>query len=640
MKKLLLLSLFLLVAVGCLPRQTTLPLLTREESDVIEITSFEIDSIYGAHYIFDELYVEVNFNPTTGGSTKMVYNKLLHIDSKEGVRFATMSLPGGSSSPNTVSFSMWDENGIEVSLDENAMLQDYKKSGKVAFPQVTPGCDLMVQLEYNYTTVMPFYEHWFVSDIPVRKARFTLSAKDNLHYKEKIYGPQNSVVRDTKSEPISGSRNSIYNKEVWEVNNFSPLSKTKYESSPDLEIPRVSVALSSAMTGGGMYASATEYFFEDWDKICESYREDLLNKQRFTSSRMLTKKSAALTTGLDDDRAKAEAIFNWVRDSIRLVHSPRKLINPQKIMDERQGNMWDITYLLKEMLTQAGVMADVVVTRTRDNGGFDPLFITPAQLSVPIVTIPFLKEKMVAFPFYRGTALGEYPLPFFSLKGVSLSSAEVVTLPEPKSKTSKIRTETVVDLADETKPFNTEMVVDGYLAYSMRLALMDLTEEEQQESIQKLLSSYDSYNALVEGSIRDLDKFGEALTIIFSYANSENRIPRKGKQYMQLAPFFEDYLTSVSLDRKYPLYIAHGYTQQEVVVLKNSLGVTLGDSFREENIETPLFSLQTAVRNKSEALEIERITTIKAGSVMPNVLQEIGEKFKRLNSIKSESVVY
>lgn len=638
MKKLLLCSLFFLLAMGCLPQRSSFPLLTRESADTLALSPDEIDTSYGAHYRFDELYMEVSFSGAAGASTKMVYNKLLHIDTKEGLNYATMGLPGGA--PNRVTFQMWDADGAEVELDENAMLNDYSTTGKIAFPQVAPGCDLQVQVEYFYPTVMPFYEHWFTAHVPVKKSRFTLSVLDNLHYKEKIYGPENCVVRDTKSEPAQGFGDHYFNKEIWEVKNFSPLSESKYESSPDLEVPRVSVALSSAMTGGGMYATSTEYFFEDWDKICTSYRDELLNKQRFSSSRGLTKQSETLVLGLDDDRKKAEAIFAWVRDSLSLVNTPRQLIQPQKVLDERQGNMWDITYILKELLTLAGIQADVVVTRTRDNGGFDPSFITPAQLSVPIVTVSLLREKLVAFPFYRGTALGEYPLPFFSLKGVSLTNAEVVTLPDPMSKTSHIQIKTEVDLADESAPFASEMVVDGYLAYSMRRAFLELTEEERKESIQKLLSSYDDYNALIDGSIRNLESYGDSLTISFTYANSENRIPRKGKQYMQLAPFFEDFLTNVSVDRKYPLYIAHGYTQEETLLLKNSSAVKMTDSFKTDTVETPLFSLQTAVTKKDQALEIVRKTTIKSGSVAPAVLQSIVDNFERLNSIKSESVVY
>src|SRR5690606_38685247 len=111
------------------------------------------------------------------------------------------------------------------------------------------------------------------------------------------------------------------------------------------------------------------------------------------------------------------------------------------------------------------------ITRPRSHGGFDPAFVSPAQLAVPLVSVRVGNRDLLAFPFVRGADLGEFPVDYMGLQSLSLVGRSAATLPEFVGERSRTRTEIRLDPEDAAAPVRAEVELTGYPAFSIRNSL-------------------------------------------------------------------------------------------------------------------------------------------------------------------------
>lgn len=492
---------------------------------------------YGAYYVFDELFVEESFldaGQVKQPSGAIIVNKQLRILTRDGVAHGSIEVPQYSAFINQHRFSAFDSAGKAVVLDDAAMLANYRKTGKVLFPNVTPGSKLEVYFKFGQPRAITVFEHWFSGAVPVARGRFTFSRLDSYDFDFAEYGP----VRKSETAMQKPAERMHYR--TWTVSNIRPRARLDFQEEIDAAEPRVSVVMRS-YNGFPVISS--------WEGLSKQYEEEAFKSSFFISSGKLKKKTDQLGQGKTSEEDKAEAIFHFVQDNISYKNSPLRAIDYDRVISSGQGNVWEIAAVLKEMFQHAGLKTEVLVTRPRSMGGFDPKFETPIQLSVPLVRVTAGGRDRLAFPYLRGGALGEYPDDYFGLSALSVSFKDSTSLPEYSAGPSFSRTTYRIDLSQADAGQNMDLEMGGYLAYAIRVALFKQSKTEVTEVFQKILTGYGASNALVRCEVKDQNSRGKPITAKLVFRNPNQVVERKGEMQMRLSHLFPAHFSTYDTSR-------------------------------------------------------------------------------------------
>jgi len=505
---------------------------------------------YGAFYEVDELFFEATF--LDGGAliqspvTRIIVNKQIRILTRDGMAHATVPVTRYGDSLYSFSCTLVDSNGRTTELDLEAMKREYQKNGAVVFPRAVAPCLLKVYIEFRAYSPLPWLEHWFSSGIPIRKARLTLSALDNFSYAWKGYGGV--------GEPeIHRAETGKHTHHVWTLTDVLPPKKLSYQQSFDRTLPRVSLVLNRAFS---------QEILTTWSDLTSSYRSYALRESFFHSSRYLRHVTDSLSSGSSSAYEAADRVFQWLCTNITVEQTPSQRINPDKCLKEGKADVWEFTVILRNVFEQLGLRSEVLVTRTREKGGFDGDFVTPAVLRTPLVAVTIDSVRYLAFPYRYGARLGDYPLDFFDLQCVSLADNSIRTIPEPLSRKSYIFRTYTVDPADNDLPCRAEIVFKGQVAYMLRGMLFQLDADDRRESLQKLISSYGKSNVIRDYAIDSLEQPGSALPMSLTFASPGRVVSRKGQRHIPLSQLFDTQFESYDTTRKelfcsrHPLFLS------------------------------------------------------------------------------------
>jgi hypothetical protein len=516
---------------------------------------------------------------------------------------------------------LWDSTGAEVPLKTYPIRGEFLESGVVLFPNVTPGCVLALRIEFKTHAPVTYHEHWFSGDIPTVRARFTFSHLDNFSYEFKSYGPL---------EPGSPGRTGKHLRRVWEQRDILPRARIEHQGSPDLTEPRVSLVLRSAF-GRTVHAK--------WSALVKQYAKQLLKTSFFGTDRRLAALTDSLTEGLESGVEKGDAIVRWIQDNLSIKNSPLGSINPDEVVKRRQGNMWEITVVVREALRRAGITTDLLVTRPHTLGGFDPDFPTPAVLTVPLVVAEVGDMEYVAFPFRRGGRLGDYPIAFGDLEAISLRTGTTRMVPPPRSKTSYTIATFLLDLAEEGTSHSLQLEYRGYLAYYMRGYLMDMKEEDITEGFQKVLTGFGRSNALTSCTVRGLPRYGRPLIANITFENPGQVIERKGTVRVSLEPLFGTHFESYDTSRTTPFVYNMEHVDSVTVRITKPAGKSVSVSIPCEPVDNELFSVRCGSEDEEEVYEFGRSVAINAVRVEAERMRGLAADIASVNAIEDSYVL-
>lgn len=629
-KEICLLLLVLITLTGCFAPHSKVTLLGNQDSGV-ESAQLEAYDKYGACYLYDETFIEASYANSAGTlipSSQIVINKRLKILNTKGVEFATMQVPVFTPYPSSYIFKMWDSTGAPVTLNMPAIYEEYRKSGKVVFPNAAPGCEMVVQVKYKFSSFFPSYEHWFVEEIPIHKSRFTFSYRDDLTYNTKLYGPTDKVSESSFPEEKMTTT-------TWEFSSLMPPVETSFDTFRDSEYPRVALVVTDFSSG-----YSHQSFNKSWEEVSKQYKNSFFAEHLFASDSKLLKLRSTITDDSDSKMSEAEKLFNWVRDSLEMDDSPLGKINPNKIFRERKGNLWEITYFLQQLFLSADIRSDILITRSRSRGGFDPEFISPDQLEMPILIAKINGKNMVAFPFSKAAKLGEYPLHLKGLKGINLLTTTVQNVPDSRGKPSEFVISSTIDLDDTDKLTEMSIELNGTWALYFRSIFQKITKKEQDELIQKVLTQLDKSNALDQATVENIDKPGEQLTIRLTMKNTDNLIERKGESLLTLNGYFDTFFESIVAERTIPINSSHGYTQTEVIRFVGGSDKVNTENIKTNKISNKLFKSSVSTEQIGRDFLIKRTVTINNTTVPKEFIPSIYQDLQILNSLPNQSVTF
>jgi hypothetical protein len=584
---------------------------------------------YGAYLDVDETFVEVSFLDAAGyyqtPKTKYIVNKQMRILSKEGTRYASIRVPRFGQDPSIFRLTLIDADGRFVPLDTAALRRSYSEKGTIVFSNATPGSWLAVYVEYETNEALTAFEYSFSTDLPVKKCRFTFSSFDKYYYETKSYG---NVPPSVEKEAATGR----HTYKTWTIANMDPPPRLDYGAPFDIAEPRISIVMRSAFSRS---------VFQTWDELAEKYQQFGLKKSFFGSGSKLRKLADSLTAGKGDARTKANSLLSWVQDNLSLdATASMESIDPDKVLETRSGSLWEITVVLKEMFEHCGIATDILVTRARDFGGFDPSFVTPRALMVPLVVAKIGTEEFLANPFSRGALLGEYPLGFFDLHGLSIATKSTCPLPKPLSRQSLAEYSFYVNMVDggDEPPETLDITYKGYLAYSYRVHLLSLTEEKRTEFFQKMLGRIGTPNALDSCAISGLATAGEPLQARLVFHSPGQVVSRGGKKILLLSHLFDKSFEEYDTSRTATFFFRNDYFSTETVRIHAAPGKKTVPSFVCDSISNKLFESRCSLKQNEGEVLFNRTFKAMRGEFTPREMRAIYPDIVRLNKITSSNV--
>lgn len=580
---------------------------------------------YDAYYAIDELFVEASFQDfyVKTPMSKVIVNKVIEILTPEGAEYASVAIPRYTAEPSSFDVQVIDSEGRPVSVDVDQVREEYEDNGVVVVPNVVAGCQVRIQVTFVTLSPVSSFEHWFSREIPVERGRFTFSSLHDFMYDVKSYG---GLPPSTRREAESGR----HTYRIWSVKDLLPRSRVDHQATVAKDEQRVALVLRRAFS---------QDIISTWADVAESYREYALQRRRFSSTRLLSATVDSLTPGLTTEREKAEAVLTWVQENLSTRGGVGERVDPDKVIESRQGTYWDITLVLREMLEHLGLRTDILVTRGHSKGGFDQHFVNPATVMIPLVTVRVTEREYVAFPFVRGGMLGEYPHDYFDLHGLSLRSERPHRLPEPLSRRSLTSYAYTLDFSADPPRQDVEIQYGGYMAYWLRSMLLTIGEEERKEFFQKVLTGLGQSNALKTYEVEGLEHHGGSVKAHLSFHNPTQSIRRKGKMHVNLSHLFREYFDTYDSSRTTTFSSRLFNTVTEAIRLVKPASGGAKVFMVCTDLANDLFEATCTQKDSPVEYSLVRVIDIKKADLPAGRMRAIYPDIVSLNRVAESSVV-
>jgi hypothetical protein len=581
---------------------------------------------YDAYYLCDEMFIEASYSTLFSGPVnKIIYNKKIKIITDEGTSYGTVAIPKLSENINRFEVELKDAAGATVPLNIEQLKTEYLRKEVVVVPNVTPGCELSVCVAFTAAFMLPAFEYYFSRDIPSVVSTFTFSEYSPYHYEFKSY----NIETDATVETVwtKGQQRS-YRYHTYQLHNVLPRKTLAFQESIESKEAKVALVLRNAFSKPAIanWNDLTNGFAQTYFRIC------------YTSDE---KKLMELTAGI---RKKKNTLFDAADSVLRLIQTfhlcdetEECKCNLTTMLESRKGNLWGITALLRKLFMLLGAEVDILVTRARDNGGFDKDFVTTSSLKVPLLVVTINDTPYVAFPFKRGGKLGEYPTVLEGLYALSFTEKQPVLLPPSTAGYSRSALSYQIKVKDDLPQQAVDFTMYGSLAYDTRSLLGSVDLEKQNESFQRWLTQLGTSNAMETCHIYGIDEPGTPLRTHITFSNADQFISRGKTTQIKLSNLFERYFESYDTFRVDDVVISRPI--EDSVEIKLIAGkAKIKPVFKCNSCENALFSVKCDQSRKKDTLLLHRIVRIDSARISAEEMKRIYPDILNLNRIGESSV--
>ncbi len=274
-----------------------------------------------------------------------------------------------------------DKNGsvIKKELADNDIFKDEKNDDytyyKFTMPDLKPGCivDVSYEIESEYLTSLRGWE--FQREIPERWSEYRIRHPKQISYQVITRGYENWAVYENKDvkqvfwEPADyylGSGDVPCEQIRLAVKDAPALKDEPFITTMDDYVNKVDVQL----YGYSLVNTGVHYVLKDWKSVINNLLDNSYFGDKIDDTHRVTKLAEQLTKNLTSPKDKMVAIYNWVANSIVWTGKNRLFADQDvnDILDSKNGNSAEITFLLLSMLKSIGIESYPVILSTRSNG--------------------------------------------------------------------------------------------------------------------------------------------------------------------------------------------------------------------------------------------------------------------------------
>ena len=318
--------------------------------------------------------------------------------------------------------------GREVPLPKDSVFKRrVSQSAKVfttsvAFPTVEVGAILDFRYRIQGSSIFSLEPWYFQSAVPTLYSEVTYEIPLVLTVRSYISDPLKVGIRQDSTKTLEGGR-------IWAWGRNLPAIPDEPSSVPDREL-----ASWYLLAPVGIKSNIKPIrLFENWATVCELLGDDY--EKALKKSAAAGRKAQELA-GSGDPRAKAEALYRFVRDQIETVDRPGVWLledtTADSVLTARRGDYAGKALLLHAMLKAAGLQSRTVWASDRYSGLFDENFPNPLWFDSVIVAVDLDGQRTFLDPSDRSLAFGRLSPYAEGMPALLYDRAapEIVKLPE------------------------------------------------------------------------------------------------------------------------------------------------------------------------------------------------------------------
>jgi len=309
----------------------------------------------------------------------------------------------------------------------------------VAFPAVEVGAILDYQYEVVFSS--PFVlEPWFLSEeMPVRHAEIVYRIAKNWTPLVWTRAPLGVRIEQAKQESFSGTE-----LRAW-AENLPAVPDVPY--GPPYADLASQIAVLPAVYGN---VRGNQHVMSDWNATTWLLRNVYTEVEQHGLGVGGPARSIA---GSGDDRHKAEALYRYVRDEIATKPGGGVLLDRdtrlRKVHSDRAGTSIEKALLLRALLHEVGIKADVVWAGDRSRGTLDPALPSPTWFDTALVALKLDGKAVFLDPTHPGLAFGQLLPDYEGTPAMVPDSVTRIFLPATPFDQNLRRAETDLTLDDK-----------------------------------------------------------------------------------------------------------------------------------------------------------------------------------------------
>ncbi len=407
-------------------------------------------------------------------------------------------------------------NGKKIKVDKK-QIKEEKFEGWRQKVFAFPGVEVGAVIEIKYVHISPYlresYPWYFQSQDYTVLSQLSLVMEPGFNFSAFF---SNTIGVEPITEDIRrpGKRHA-QTKTIWRMRDLPAIREEPYMSAIEDYLAVMHFQLVSYKNNYQL----VEYIGK-WDDLVKKQLERY--NDYLKSSDAVSKKASELTAGIESERKKWVALYEFVRDEIESTDKGTIWVEkkPEKVLEEGSGTGAEKNMLLVNMLQSAGFQATPVLISTRSNGRVIEKHPRLSQFNYVLAHIKKGRRSYFMDSFY-----GHYPfdiLPVSRLSGSGLVIAkgpsEFVTIKAPKRLNKDHCTTTATIDSEGTLHAETNLRFEGYRNIYKR---NDLDSDGAEKLVKDILSKrYD--NAEVDSfEIQTADRPDLPLKIRVKYTVAE-----------------------------------------------------------------------------------------------------------------------
>ncbi len=584
------------------------------------------------------IYKSVHFaiDNSTGDLRKNVFYRVKIYDKDKAEDWLNLEIPlhknsaGDEELLNKMKAFVYNlENGataatkVDKSSKYKSKESKYTTITKFAFPNVKNGS----VIEYQYEVLSPFLysipQIVIESDTPSKYVEYILDSPSYVAYNVNYTGSLTPKYRMVEDKTMYGTLFKTYR---FAYENLKGFKTEKFVKNDRNYRTKISAELHSSNFGQLKMHSSS------WEEIKEKLYKDEDFGDELKKTKLAKENMPATVSGLKSDAEKADAIFNYVKNTFtwnkdRGIYTENGI---KKLLETKTGNAAEINLFLIMMLREAGLKAEPLLISTTDNGLIN--LISPSIVGMNFV-IAAVKIKE-GFNLYDATSkqssMNNLPPRDWNQYGVLIAKDKALLMQMGNATTSFNYLTTEAKINDDGSISGTYSDKD---TGSYAMAVKESYDENAEKYKKQYKENYSIDFTGIDSKILENGDFES--TMKFS---SDNLIDKVGKK-MIINPMLFLSKSSNEFDqadeRKYPIDFISSFTKVKKVILEIPEGYVIETMPKNKKIVTDDKEIEYSYVAEQKGNKLEVISTIKTAS--PDYPKEYYPAFKQIWGTASKS---
>ncbi|EDP69868.1 transglutaminase-like enzyme; cysteine protease [Flavobacteriales bacterium ALC-1] len=484
------------------------------------------------------------------------------------------------------------ENGSieKTELAPNAIFREENENYtlvKFVLPNVKVGSVITVSYETQSRFMSKFQPWYFQGPDPVLYSEYNTSIPGNYEYNIKLVGTLPLDTHDSKIEKhcitLGNGTGADCSISKYVIKNIPAYKPEGFTTTSQNYISRIEYEL-SVIRG---FDGRVDKISKTWADVDKELRVDSDFGRQISKKSLVKKLLPSDITSLDDETAKAKAIYQFVLDNYKWNNKAERYdVSIKNLVKEKVGSAFEINLLLENLLTSQGFKVFPILMSTRANGHATKIYPVLTEFNYVILKTTIDGKDYFLDATDPYLSFGELPFRCLNLYGRLIDFEDGSYWQNIKVDQHSFRQHRVKlnSFKNETFSGVVESKFTGYHAHDLKRVF----NENPQNYKEKKTDSYTDID-ITEHEIVNFDKNGYEFNEKINVSLEPEFIG--GKIYLNpfLIKFFEENPFKLQ-ERTYP--IDFGYKDIYSYVML----IDLGDDLKI--IETPP-SINYALPNKS-----------------------------------------